>query len=132
MTPAQVACSKCGQKFTSAKALADHFGAKHKLTIGERQRKKAEQQNWACYYCGERMSENAESARAVTLDHIIPRAHGGTYAQRNLVAACRTCNGIRGHADFEAFRDLLRGRRVTKEQLWPEYFRERYLSWVLR
>lgn len=31
-----------------------------------------------------------------TLDHVTPRAHGGTDSTRNLVTACLTCNSARG------------------------------------
>ncbi len=39
---------------------------------------------YRCGYCGE---------RGDTVDHIIPRAAGGTSTWENLVAACSRCNG---------------------------------------
>ena len=36
-----------------------------------------------CAYCGE---------HATTVDHVIPRAHGGTNTWDNVVAACSDCN----------------------------------------
>ena len=41
----------------------------------------------ACVHCG-RDSD-------LTLDHIVPRAAGGTNAVTNLVTACRRCNSSR-------------------------------------
>ena len=38
----------------------------------------------ACVYCG--------AAEDLTLDHIIPKARGGTSADRNLQTLCRPCN----------------------------------------
>lgn len=38
---------------------------------------------YTCYYCG---------AEADTVDHLVPRAKGGTDDMDNLVAACRSCN----------------------------------------
>ncbi|MDT5016435.1 MAG: hypothetical protein QOD39_2595 [Mycobacterium sp.] len=41
-----------------------------------------------CVYCG---------ARADSVDHILPRCRGGGDAWFNLVAACQSCNGLKGH-----------------------------------
>jgi 5-methylcytosine-specific restriction endonuclease McrA len=40
-----------------------------------------------CQYCG------AQPGRAqLTIDHVLPRAHGGTTSWENVVAACAACN----------------------------------------
>lgn len=44
--------------------------------------------NQACQYCG--------STRRLTIDHIIPRSKGGTHTWDNVVAACETCNSLKG------------------------------------
>ncbi len=44
-----------------------------------------------CQYC---MSE--DSPAKLTLDHIIPRSKGGANAWENLVAACFSCNNVKG------------------------------------
>ena len=47
-----------------------------------------------CVYCGQ---------EATQVDHVIPRAKGGTHDLDNLVACCATCNsrkGSRSHASF--------------------------------
>lgn len=36
------------------------------------------------------------TARATTLDHLLPRSRGGTDTWQNLVAACRRCNNAKG------------------------------------
>ena len=41
-----------------------------------------------CVYCG---------VRADTVDHILPRCRGGGDTWFNLVAACQSCNGLKGH-----------------------------------
>lgn len=38
------------------------------------------------------------SPSAATLDHLIPRAHGGSNGARNLVTSCLGCNSRRGDA----------------------------------
>ncbi len=42
---------------------------------------------WVCRYCG---------GAAKTVDHVIPKARGGTDDLRNLVAACLRCNSVKG------------------------------------
>ena len=41
-----------------------------------------------CAYCGD---------EADTMDHILPRAQGGTHTWENVVAACRRCNHKKGN-----------------------------------
>lgn len=41
----------------------------------------------SCQYCGKKLS-----ASAVTIDHVLPRAQGGTTTFINCVVACQTCN----------------------------------------
>lgn len=43
--------------------------------------------NFACYYCGA-----LPNYRALEVDHVIPRSHGGTDDPWNLVASCQPCN----------------------------------------
>ncbi len=42
-----------------------------------------ERDNYTCGYCGQ---------EANTVDHILPRALGGTHDLGNLIAACTPCN----------------------------------------
>lgn len=58
-----------------------------------------------CAHCG-RMLTQAEA----TLDHIVPRAFGGSNKLRNIAVACRACNTERGSSDFWDFRAYKRGR----------------------
>lgn len=44
--------------------------------------------SFKCAYCG--------SGKELTLDHVIPRAQGGKTQWKNLVTACRECNGLKG------------------------------------
>ncbi|MBM3494476.1 MAG: HNH endonuclease [Armatimonadetes bacterium] len=41
--------------------------------------------NYTCQYCG-------QVSRELTIDHVIPKRHGGPTAWDNLVTACRRCN----------------------------------------
>jgi 5-methylcytosine-specific restriction endonuclease McrA len=43
-----------------------------------------------CQYCG-------ATALPITVDHVIPKSHGGHDSWENLVAACVRCNNIKGN-----------------------------------
>ena len=47
-----------------------------------------------CLWCGRRFS----ALIAPTTDHIVPRVKGGPSWVENEIAACRRCNGQRGHS----------------------------------
>ena len=51
-----------------------------------------------CSYCG---------AKATEIDHIIPRAKGGTDSTYNLTPACRSCNEIKSNLTLKAFGKLM-------------------------
>lgn len=40
-----------------------------------------------CYYCNIRVG-----AAALTMDHVVPLARGGTSSKNNIVPACKSCN----------------------------------------
>lgn len=44
---------------------------------------------YTCQYCG-------AAAKDLTIDHVVPRRHGGATAWENLVTACRKCNTKKG------------------------------------
>lgn len=54
-----------------------------------------------CHYCLEPVAvhpPNDGRTRRATVDHIVPRAYGGTNAKLNLVIACFSCNQEKAHA----------------------------------
>lgn len=51
-----------------------------------------------CVYCG---------AKAEEIDHVIPRANGGTNSTYNLVASCRSCNQIKSNLTLKDFGKLV-------------------------
>ncbi len=48
----------------------------------------------ACVWCGRRLEVGLVAA---TTEHVVPRIKGGPSWLENEVAACRRCNGERGH-----------------------------------
>ena len=57
--------------------------------------------NGKCVYCG---------AKATEIDHVVPRANGGTNSTYNLVASCRNCNEKKSNLTLKAF-----GKSVGKD-----------------
>jgi 5-methylcytosine-specific restriction endonuclease McrA len=66
-----------------------------------------------CFYCLRRFV-----ARGRVLDHVVPRARGGSNSYRNLVSCCVECNTRKGETVAEDFlRTLYRLRRLTSAEL---------------
>ena len=50
--------------------------------------------NFRCVYCG--------ASTPLSLDHVVPRSHGGGNESANLVTACVSCNASRQHRIIDA------------------------------
>lgn len=48
--------------------------------------------NFCCQYCHDELN-----MKDMTIDHVNPRARGGTTKWDNVVASCFSCNAIKGH-----------------------------------
>jgi len=59
--------------------------------------------NFSCRWC----RREPIPAPFLTLDHLVPRAHGGTHATRNLVTACYQCNSQRGSRSLLQFARII-------------------------
>jgi 5-methylcytosine-specific restriction endonuclease McrA len=86
--------------------------------------------NYTCQYCG-------VQSRDLTIDHIMPKRHGGGLQWENLVACCRRCNTRKGdkllqHTGMKLARPPRRPRYVpyisltkyingTKNDVWRDY-----------
>ncbi|KAB0269034.1 HNH endonuclease [Microvirga brassicacearum] len=68
-----------------------------------KRRRLMKEQDGRCIYCSEPMGEGRQRQ---TLDHIIPKAEGGTLRNSNIVLACQPCNVDR--AQMDAFVYLIR------------------------
>lgn len=66
--------------------------------------------NHTCHYCG-----GTSPTVALTVDHVIPRALGGTNDPSNLVAACRDCNAGKSSSAPDA---PLIGAVAAKDDAW--------------
>lgn len=86
------ACKKRAYRLRLPSTLRNARGhRRHALTIHERD-------HWTCWLCGTPTSPEwtALDPLAPTLDHLIPRVHGGTDDPDNLGTAHAICNSRRG------------------------------------
>lgn len=65
--------------------------------------------NFTCQYCG-------VTGKDLTIDHVIPKRHGGGMAWENLVACCRKCNTKKGDKPAEKM-----GMKLLKTPRRPRY-----------
>ncbi|MEM9695954.1 MAG: HNH endonuclease [Myxococcota bacterium] len=93
-------------------------------------RRKGEQIVGKCLHCRRKLAltVRGEPVSDATLEHIVPRNHGGTYAIENLAVACKRCNNGKGHrhdhkrADdpkLQAVIAILRERREERRREAP-------------
>ncbi len=64
--------------------------------------------DFRCLYCG-------ELCFRLTIDHVEPRALGGSHARRNLAPACRFCNSSKGAQPLNAW--LARRQDLDRSQI---------------
>lgn len=76
-----------------------------------------ESQNWRCAYCGipmdystprtPRHHAHRHGDQEATVDHVIPRCHGGKATWNNEVAACAWCNTLKGEFSAAIFLEAI-------------------------
>lgn len=65
-----------------------------------------------CAYCG-----NEITIKEMQIDHLFPKAGGGTDDINNLMPSCRTCNHYKRALDLETYREVWLGelhKRLAK------------------
>lgn len=73
--------------------------------LRNKRRRLWQRQKGLCYWCGCKtllpQSGKAEKThRTATIDHVIPRAKGGSNQPDNCVMACDACNSMRNELDL--------------------------------
>jgi 5-methylcytosine-specific restriction endonuclease McrA len=84
--------------------------------ISKLRRKLCEAQNHRCAYCGDRVIQvwevrqiyknyksPSKHPKLATLDHVIPKTHGGKADYGNSVVACKSCNEAKSSMDVDLF-----------------------------
>jgi 5-methylcytosine-specific restriction endonuclease McrA len=52
--------------------------------------------HYQCQYCGKQLAANGKGDMKPTIDHVIPKSHGGALTWTNSVTACLACNRRKG------------------------------------
>lgn len=65
--------------------------------------------NYTCQYCG-------STSKDLTIDHVLPKRHGGGMHWENLVACCRRCNTRKGDKTPEKA-----GMKLLRQPRRPRY-----------
>ena len=76
-----------------------------------------------CQYCGLDGSNSFENWLVLTIDHVHPRAHGGSRKMENLVTACRPCNLMKGTRVFASIEDA-KAQVLAKREEWRKKYQE--------
>jgi 5-methylcytosine-specific restriction endonuclease McrA len=80
-----------------------------------------ERDNFRCRYCGLDGRSSLENALIMSVDFVIPSAHGGKKNAPNLVVCCLPCKtikGTRGCENFEEAKKYVLARREALRQAW--------------
>jgi 5-methylcytosine-specific restriction endonuclease McrA len=76
-----------------------------KPLTSEEGRQVLDRDRYCCQYCGLDGLANFENSLVMSVDFVLPRARKGKKDSKNLVAACRACNVIKGKKLFESFEE---------------------------
>lgn len=77
--------------------------------------------HYRCQYCGLDATASFENSLVMSVDFVLPRARKGKKDPKNLVAACRPCNVIKGRKVFSSFEEAqayVLQRRVDLRKEW--------------
>jgi 5-methylcytosine-specific restriction endonuclease McrA len=81
-----------------------------------------ERDRYTCQYCGLDGMRNFENSLTMTVDFVVPQSKKGKKAPGNLVAACRSCNVLKGNrhvfGSFEEAKAYVLKRREALRKEW--------------
>lgn len=71
--------------------------------------------NFKCQYCGKGIS-----LRNATRDHVHPLSKGGPNTLDNIVASCKSCNGLKDNMSLHAFEEKYNMKLANKPRMLTE------------
>ena len=102
------------------KDLVHRIGRTKPLT-SEEGRDILKRDRYRCQYCGLDGTASFENSLVMSVDFVVPRARKGKKDPRNLVAACRACNLIKGRHSFNSFEEAKEYVQKRREELRDEW-----------
>ena len=100
--------------FVSERDLLYDLSCLQKRFAKKRFRKQIFEDWGCCAYCGKK--------DPTTLDHVVPKAKGGSTHRRNLIAACGDCNILKSSEDWCIW--------YRSQTFWTKEREDRILRWV--
>lgn len=89
-----------------------------------------------CQHCGVEMTHtvtDGQKRKVASIDHIVPKALGGSDMESNLTVCCCSCNTSKGKSELDDFRQR-RGSQIrpviSLQGLWSDDFDAKRLSRV--
>ncbi len=80
-----------------------------------------ERDGFRCQYCGLDGGASFENWLMLTVDFVIPRALKGRKDPKNLVAACRPCNLLKGRHSFGSLEEAKQYVLERRKERWQEW-----------
>jgi len=105
---------------SAAKDLRHTIRRANPLT-SEQGRNILKRDRFQCQYCGLDGMASFENSLIMSVDFVIPRAKKGKNDPRNLVAACRPCNVIKGRHVFNTLAEAKEYILARREELQKEW-----------
>lgn len=69
-----------------------------------------------CQYCNKKLNNSS-----ITIDHVIPRSHGGPTSFTNCVVSCQICNGKKGNKTLEQVNMVLIKKPVNPSFMYLKH-----------
>ena len=112
-----VKCAGGKEEFLPAVIRLFKFDKLPKRKVSYSRRAILDRDMYRCQYCLTRLT-----ARSATIDHVVPRSHGGLTTFENIVTSCEYCNNKKGNRPLDQ----------THLRLNQRPFRPEKQSFVLR
>lgn len=78
-------------------------------------------QNHRCCWCGIYTTEEPGYKNSATIEHIIPKHHGGSDRLKNLAMSCLRCNNTRGTMDIDKFIEIIKSSTNLETKNTPKF-----------
>lgn len=73
-----------------------------------------------CHCCGVQLNWCGIYPNTASIEHLVPKSQGGTYAFQNIIVVCITCNNVRKNKDYIKW--VIHNNFPKKEWLIAKYF----------
>jgi 5-methylcytosine-specific restriction endonuclease McrA len=111
-----VRAARCEFPLPSVIAVTEYVQSQQRTTPAFTRHNVLLRDEYRCQYC-----HNRFSPQDLSLDHVVPRSHGGTLTWTNAVACCRHCNGRKGCKSVAEIQELM-GMTLLRKPVAPTQY----------